>query len=202
MSTISNNVARDVSSMSFSATHFTKCFTNVLGILPLTPYIDMWSPLYVAQPKASSERSPVPTTIPQVWLAISINICVRSRACEFSYTTSCTLISWSISLKCWMQASFMLTSRMVTPNDAIKSTALVWVRSVVPNPGIVTPIIPLRFQPSLSNVFTQTSNASVESRPPDMPTTALLALVCSKRCANPDTCMENISSQRSSNAAP
>ena len=162
----------------------------------------MWSPLYVAHPKASSERSPVPITIPQVWLAISINICVRSRACEFSYTTSCTFISWSISLKCCIQASFILTSRMVTPNDVIRSTALVCVRSVVPNPGIVTPIIPLRSQPSLSKVFTQTNNASVESKPPDIPTTALLALVCTNRCANPDTCIENISSQRSFKAGP
>lgn len=84
----------------------------------------------------------------------------------------------------------------------VRSTALVCVRSVVPNPGIVTPIMPLRSQPSLSKVFTQTNNANVESKPPDMPTTALLALVCTKRCANPDTCIENTSSQRSSKTGP
>ena len=35
----------------------------------LTAYILMWSPLYVAQPSASSERSPVPMTSPPFWFA-------------------------------------------------------------------------------------------------------------------------------------
>ncbi len=51
---------------SFSAAHFTRLFTRVFGTPAFTPYIDMWSPLYVAHPKASSERSPVPITMPEV----------------------------------------------------------------------------------------------------------------------------------------
>ena len=89
-----------------------------------------------------------------------------------------------------MQASFLLTSRMVTPNDAIKSTALVWVRSVVPNPGIVADnsfTIPTQF----IECFHTNQQCQCGIQTTDMPT-ALLALVCSKRCANPDTCMENV----------
>lgn len=41
VSTISSKVAREASSISCSATHFTKCFTRVLGTLAFTPYIDM-----------------------------------------------------------------------------------------------------------------------------------------------------------------
>ena len=45
----------------------------------------------------------------------------------------------------------------------------------------VTPIISLRDHPNLSKVLTHTSNANVESNPPEMPTTALLAAVCTRR---------------------
>ena len=96
----------------------------------------------------------------------------------------------------------MLTSRTVIPKEFIKSRAFVYVRSVVPNPGIVTPIISLRDHPNLSKVLTHTSNANVESNPPEMPTTALLAAVCTRRWAKPETCIENISSQRSFNSTP
>jgi len=76
------------------------------------------------------------------------------------------------------------------------------VRLVVPKPGIVTPIIFLRDKPNLSKVLTQTSKASVESNPPEIPITAVLAPVCTRRCASPATCIEKTSSQRSFNAAP
>ena len=55
----------------------------------------------------------------------------------------------------------MLTSRTVTPKKFIRSMALLCVRSVVPNPGIVTPIIPFRESPNLSNVCTHTNKANV-----------------------------------------
>ena len=41
------------------------------------------------------------------------------------------------------------------------------------NPGIVTPIIFSRFQPSLSSVLTATNKANVESKPPEIPRTTL-----------------------------
>jgi hypothetical protein len=51
------------------ATHLTKKLTNVFGILQLTLYIDIWSPLKVHQPKAISDKSPVPITKPLCLLA-------------------------------------------------------------------------------------------------------------------------------------
>ena len=45
-----------------SAIRETMIWIAVLGIPALTEYIDMWSPLKVHQPRASSERSPVPMT--------------------------------------------------------------------------------------------------------------------------------------------
>ena len=71
VSTMSTNIsaadlppdaAGDVNTL--AAAQRTRCLIKVLGTEALTPYIDMWSPLYVHQPRASSERSPVPTTRP------------------------------------------------------------------------------------------------------------------------------------------
>ena len=45
-----------------SATYFTRYLTRVFGTPAFTPYIDIWSPLYVAHPRASSDKSPVPIT--------------------------------------------------------------------------------------------------------------------------------------------
>ena len=158
----------------------------------------MWSPLYVAHPRANSERSPVPITNPPCLFAKSINNCVRSRACVFSYVTSCTSGSCPKSAKCCIQASLMLISTNVAPSFFIISTALVYVRLVVPKPGIVTPIIFERSMPNLSHVFAQTSKARVESNPPLMPNTIVFNPVWCKRVANPDICILNISSQFSS----
>lgn len=47
-------------------------------------------------PKVSSDRSPVPITSAFFLFAMSIRICVRSRAWEFSYVTSCTEVSCPI----------------------------------------------------------------------------------------------------------
>ena len=91
---------------------------------------------------------------------------------------------------------------MDIPNDFIRSIALWYVRSVVPKPGIVIPRIPFRDNPSLSKVFTQTSSASVESRPPEIPTTAVLAPVWTNLCASPATWIENTSSQCSFSSIP
>ena len=71
----------------------------------------------------------------------------------------------------------MLISRIVIPRLSISTIALLYVRSVVPNPGIVTPIIPLRLNPNLSKVFAATSKASVESKPPLIPIMTVLQLV-------------------------
>ena len=59
-----------------------------------------------------------------------------------------------MSRKWTAQASRMLISRMPTPSDSISRRALVWVRSVVPKPGIVTPRMLRRGSPNLSNVRT------------------------------------------------
>ena len=59
----------------------------------------IWSPLWVAQPSASSERSPVPMTSPPSRLARFMSTNVRTRACVFSYVTSCRASSWPMSAK-------------------------------------------------------------------------------------------------------
>lgn len=55
---------------------------------------------------------------------------------------------------------------------------------------------------SLSNVFTTTRSARVESRPPEMPITAVSACVWANRCANPVDWMAKISSQQESSLEP
>ena len=57
----------------------------------------------------------------------------------------------------------------------------------MPKPGIVTPIMPFRSKPSLSNVRVATNRANVESNPPEIPITAVRQWVCSNRLARPDT---------------
>ena len=78
----------------------------------------------VAQPNANSDKSPVPMTNPFSRLATSISNCVRSRAWEFSYVTSCTEASWPMSWKCCIQAAFIDISFSVTPNDWMRFTEL------------------------------------------------------------------------------
>ena len=141
----------------------------------LTAYIDMWSPLYVDHPRAISDKSPVPITKPLFWLAMSIRIWVRSRAWVFSYTVSRSSLGCPISFKWTLQASFISISFNEQPNVSINLTALIYVRLVVPKPGIVIAIIPFLSKPSLSNVLMQINKAKVESSPPDMPTTTLFA---------------------------
>ena len=107
-----------------------------------------------------------------------------------------------MSLKCCRHASLMLISRIVMPNASMSFVALLWVLSVVPNPGIVTPTIPFLSSLSLSNVIADASRARVESNPPEIPMTADFALVCFSRLANPAVCIEMISSQRLSSSFP
>ena len=120
---------------------------------------------------------------------------MRSLACEFSYVTSCTTGSCPISEKWIFTAFLMSTSTNVAPRHSISFTALSYVRSVVPNPGMVTAMIPLRSLPDKSNARTVTRSARVESSPPEIPTTAL-AFVCSKRFFNPIAWIIRISSHR------
>jgi len=79
----------------------------------------------------------------------------------------------------------MFTSLKVHPNFSIIETALVYVLSVVPKPGIVTAIIPFLSRFNLSKALAVTNNANVESRPPEIPTTAFLQLVCSNLFLSP-----------------
>ena len=74
--------------------------------------------------------------------------------------------------------------------------ALLYVRSVVPNAGIVMAWMPLLSIPRRSNAFAVTSSASVESRPPEMPMTAVFAPICSSLFLSPSACRRKISSQR------
>ena len=73
------------------------------------------------------------------------------------------------------------------PKDSIRSTALPLVRPVVPYPGIVTPVMPLRSKPSLSKAIAVTMSARVLSKPPEMPMTAFLQCMCESLVASPCT---------------
>ena len=137
--------------------------------------------------------SPVPITMPPSLLARSIRIWVLSRAWEFSYVASCTDGSWSMSLKCCSTAGPIGISIPVTPRAFIRSHALFLVRDVVPNPGIVTPMISLRERPVLSNARAATSRASVLSRPPDMPMITVLQLMWDILLARAETCIASAS---------
>ena len=103
-----------------------------------------------------------------------------------------------MSEKCCSTAGTMLTSRDETPKVVIKSTALSCVRSVVPNPGMVTPIIPFLSSPRASNVLEATNRAKVESNPPKIPIVRDFVPVTLRRWARPEIWILIISSQRSS----
>ena len=158
-------------------------------MLVLTAYMLIWSPLYVHHPRASSDKSPVPTTKPPSLFATSIRICVRSLAWQFSYVTSCTCSSCPISRKCCRTESAILISLTVQPRYSISATELFFVRSVVPNPGIVIPVTVSGESPRSLTACAHTSSASVESSPPDTPTTTHLLFVASMRLASAVTCI-------------
>ena len=73
--------------------------------------------------------------------------------------------------------------------------------SLVPKAGIVTARMPARSRPRRSNVRTQTSSASVESSPPERPSSTRFAPTCSSRRARPAVWIEKTSWQRSSSVA-
>ena len=102
-----------------------------------------------------------------------------------------------MSAKCCSTALPMFTSRKSVPSSAASSSALERVRLVVPKQGMVTAKIPLRSRPSRSKALAVMRTARVESSPPDSPTTAQGALVCSSRFLRPRAAMVRISSQRS-----
>ena len=89
-------------------------------------------------------------------------------------------------------------SLAVMPSATIRSQALPLVLLLVPRPGIVTPMMRFRSQPSLSNASTATINANVLSSPPDIPITAERQLICESLVARPRVWMAIISSHLAS----
>ena len=87
-------------------------------------------------------------------------------------------------------------SSFVTPNDSIKSSELLYVRSVVPKQGIVMPTTLPGSLPESRAACVATSSARVESSPPETPITGR-EFVISIRFLSPATCIEKISLQRS-----
>ena len=85
----------------------------------------------------------------------------------------------------------------VQPSRWASSTALDRVRSVVPKQGIVTAMISLAGRSSISMDRAVMSTARVESSPPDRPTTAVFAPVCSSRFFRPRAAIYKISLHRS-----
>ena len=81
----------------------------------------------------------------------------------------------------------MFISLIATPRFSINLTAFECVRVVVPKPGIVIPIMPLRSSFRRSKVLTAISRANVESKPPDIPTVSVLHPIASRRFAKAAT---------------
>ncbi|KAF5083545.1 hypothetical protein DSECCO2_87970 [anaerobic digester metagenome] len=87
----------------------------------------------------------------------------------------------------------MSTVFRVAPSRSAKITALFFVRSVVPKQGMVTATMSVMGRSSIFRARPVISTASVESSPPDRPTTAVFAPVCSSRCLRPRDAINKIS---------
>ena len=74
---------------------------------------------------------------------------------------------------------------------------LFFVRLVVPNPGMVIPVTVAEGRPRFFTACADTRSASVESSPPETPTTTHLLFVASMRLASAVTCIWKISRLRS-----
>ena len=88
------------------------------------------------------------------------------------------------------------------PSASISTTALSWVRPVVPKPGMVIPTMPVRGNCNLSKALAATSSARVLSSPPDTPITTLLQPIAANRRASPAACILIISSHRPESNLP
>ena len=106
-----------------------------------------------------------------------------------------------MSAKWLLTVLVMLISAKLTPSASHKISALERVRLVVPKQGIVKATISFGSRCSTLQARTATSKARQLSSPPEMPSTAHLAWVCSMRLARPSAWMRRISSQRSARAA-
>ncbi len=73
----------------------------------------------------------------------------------------------------------MFISAKLQPRLSVNACAFDLVLSVVPKQGMEIPKIPFLFIPISSKAFTAARRASVESRPPEIPMTAVFDLVCS-----------------------
>ena len=101
-----------------------------------------------------------------------------------------------MSRKCCFTAAPMSMRFRVAPSRPASSTALSRVRSVVPKQGMVTAMMSLAGRSSSFMATAVIRMARVESSPPDRPTTAALAPVCSSRFFRPRADRRMISSHR------
>ena len=154
-----------------------------------------------AKPRASSERSPVPTTMPAL-LVREVHQDLRPLA-GLQVLEGDARVGRRGRGRCPRCAARrparMSISRSSLPQRAARGArAVSSVRALVPKPGMVTASTSPRGRPSRSSVRAQTSRASVESRPPERPSTSRREPVCSSRRARPAVWIENTSRQRSS----
>ena len=126
---------------------------------------------------------------------------VRSRAWAFSKVTSWSSMLWPISRKWLRTVSPMGMVWRVAPMRSARSAALFLVRSVVPKQGMVTAMMSLAGRWSIPMARAVISRARVLSRPPERPTTAVFAPVCSSRFFRPRAAMVRISSHRPARSA-
>ena len=140
-------------------------------------------------------------TRPSVWLAMSMRTWVRSRAWPFSKVTSWSDMDWPMSSKWTFTARPMSMVFRVQPSRSARSTALDLVRSVVPKQGMVTAMMSVAGRWSICMATAVMRTARVESSPPESPTTAVLAPVCSSRFLRPRAATYKISLHRSARSA-
>ncbi len=110
-------------------------------------------------------------------------------------------MDWPMSRKWTFTASPMSMRFRVAPSRWASSTALSRVRSVVPKQGMVTAMMSLSGRSSSFMATAVMRMARVESRPPDSPTTAVRARVCSSRFFRPRAAIFRISLHRSARSS-
>ena len=146
--------------------------TIVLGISQFMLYIDIWSPLYVAQPSADSDKSPVPYYNASKLIGnIHQYLCAFSCLCIFICDIMLIgVLSNIVKMLCHRCGKYQFPETYI-PASIAKERAFSLVRLVVPKQGIETAVIPLGSNCIASKARTVASNAKVESNPPDRPIT-------------------------------
>ena len=157
--------------------------------------MDMWSPLYVAHPSASSERSPVPTTRPFFHVRhVHEHLGAFPGLGVFIGHVGPSVMPDIPQMRADGLTDFHLAQLGPAGPAPAGGHSAGCVRSYR-NRGIVTARMSARGRSRRSHARQVTRRAKAESSPPDRPRTALQP-VCLSRAARPAAWIVRISSQR------